>query len=207
MFKNRQEKWSREECFHRYVYGERITTRALAELANRPHSTIGKWSGEDKYTEARKQNENTVRTKTAEKVGEYCSDAYVDRYGDRISKVNEEHLEGFAFIRKMARTFAEVMAGEIDEITELKKRRQRVANKEFSMSAQRYGALFAQMAEMERRALGMQYLDINVAMGKVMKEGYEVSNPAVEFMIAHLEHEGYSVAKTEKQKQLSPANR
>lgn len=199
MTRKKRGSWSKEKCRERYVYGEKITTRSLAKISKVALSTIGKWCSEENWTGERERNQIEIRSETEKKIVEATS----TEIADRITQLNEEHFEGFELFRKMAQNFAAILAREIQDITDKSDRQKRVANKDFNLAVQRYSTIFAEMAKMQRIALGMDYEHLNIAMDKVIAAGYEVTNPSVESMIAYLEEEGYSVNKDGAQKQLT----
>jgi hypothetical protein len=133
---------------------------------------VGAWSSEDNWIQERERYHNELRTKTEEKVIEATS----DRLADELTRMNEEHIKGFELFRKMSQNFAAILAAEIQE-TSNSDRSKKVTNKDFTLAVQRYSAIFAQMAQMQRMSLGMKYMDLNVAMDEVIKAGYEVNEP------------------------------
>ena len=157
------------------MQGEKIGLRSLSKLANRSHSTVGSWCSEDNWTQQRERYHNAVRSKTEEKVIEATS----DRLADELTKMNEEHMRGFELFRKMSQNFGAILLAEIQDL-DSSARQKKVANKDFTLAVQRYGAVYTQMAQMQRLAMGMKYMDLNIAIDEVMKNGYEVSEPSTE---------------------------
>lgn len=168
-------KWSREECRIRYVQGDKIGLRSLSKLANRPNSTVSRWSSEDSWAEKREQYWVRLKAETVEKTIAKTS----DRLSDEWSKINEEHLKGTEVFRKMALQFGVALGNQFSQSSSEAKAKL-AADKDFSMAVQRYSSIYKDMVNLERQALGMQYMDSNTAIAKVISDGYDVIEPAQE---------------------------
>ncbi len=168
---SKQNKWSREECRIRYVQGDEIGLRSLSKLANRPNSTVSRWCAEDNWTEERDRYWVELRAQTEQKTIEKTS----DRLSDEWAKINEEHLKGSELFRKLAIQLTMALGADFQQ----SRNKAKVAkDKNVYLSIQKYGSLYKEMVGLERRALGMDYMDINTAIAKVIHEGYDVSEPA-----------------------------
>ena len=167
----KKRKWSREECRLRYVQGEAIGQRALAEQSGRAASVIAAWCSEDGWVQQREQYQSNLRAETQKKTIEKTS----DRLSDDLAKRNEDHVRGFEVIRAGAIQFNKTL------LTELQKsdRKLKLLD-EKSMSFQRYATAYKLAVEGERQALGMEYMDSNKAIAKVIKDGYDVIEPELE---------------------------
>ncbi len=168
----KKQKWSREECRIRYVQGEKIGTRSLAKLANRPICTVARWCAEGKWAEQRDRYQIKLRSESEQKAIEKTS----DRLSEEWSRVNEEHLKGTELFRKMALQFGMALGNKFSNASTEEKAKI-AADKDFSMAVQRYGSLYKDMVNLERVALGMEYMDGNKAIAKVIKDGLIVSEP------------------------------
>ena len=52
--------------------------------------------------------------------------------------------------------------------------------KQNSMESQRYANIYEQAVQGERTALAMDYMDLNKAIARIVRDGYEVSEPEIE---------------------------
>lgn len=168
----KKEFWTREECRIRYVQGERIGLRALAKVSGRAHSVLCRWSSKDRWTEQRGQYEGRMRAnlevKTIEKTTEILS--------DELSKINEEHIKGLEFYRKLALQCTQTLATELAAL-EKSGRFKLTKDKDFALVLQKYAGVHMDAINIERMALGMQYLDLNKAIEATKKAGYDVVEP------------------------------
>lgn len=150
--------------------GETISVRSLALLSNRSHSAVANWCAQDKWTEQKDRYLIALRSETESKVIESTS----DRLAGELVTMNEEHMKGFELFRKMAQQFATILAAEIQDLGN-SDRQKKVVDKDFTLAVQRYSSINAQMAQMQRLAMGMKYMDLNIAMEEIIKAGYEIS--------------------------------
>ena len=168
---SKKRKWSKEECRIRYVQGEKIGQRALSKQSGRAPTVIARWCKEDNWVQQREQYVSRLRAETSQKTIEKTS----DRLSDDLAKRNEDHVRGFEVIRAGAIQFNKTL------LTELQKsdRKLKLLD-EKSMSFQRYATAYKLAVEGERQALGMEYMDSNKAIAKVIKDGYDVIEPEIE---------------------------
>ena len=166
-------KWSKEECRIRYVQGDQITTRSLSKMANRSLSTISGWCADEKWTEQRDRYWIRLRSETELKTIEKTS----DRLSEEWAKVNEEHLKGSELFRKLAIQLTMAIGAEFQQS---KSKSKTAKNKDVYLAIQKYGSIYKDMVNLERQALGMQYMDSNKAIAKVISDGYDVIEPTEE---------------------------
>ncbi len=167
----KKKKWSKEECRIRYVQGERITTRALAKMSNRSIGTIARWCAEGNWTEQRDQYVIKLRSKAEQKTIEKTS----DRLSDEWAKVNEEHIKGSELFLKLSVQLTMAIGADFQQ----SKNKSKVAkDKDTYLSVQKYSSVYKEMVNLQRQALGMDYMDSNKAIAKVISDGYNVSEPA-----------------------------
>lgn len=168
----KKQKWTREECRIRYVEGEKIGQRALAEQSGRVANLIGKWCSEDGWVKQREQYQSRLRAETQDKTIEKTSEIL----SDELSKINEEHIKGLEFYRKLALQCTQTLA---TELTALEKngRFKLTKDKDFALVLQKYAGVHMDAINIERMALGMQYLDLNKAIEATKKAGYDVVEP------------------------------
>ena len=168
----KKRKWSKEECRIRYVQGEKIGQRALAKLAGRDPAVIGRWCSADNWVEQRQQYVSKMQAEAERKTIEKTS----DRLSDEWAKINEEHLKGTELFRKMALQFGMALGNKFSNASGEDKPKI-AADKDFSLAVQKYGSLYKDMVQLERIALGMEYMDSNKAIAKVIRDGYDVIEP------------------------------
>lgn len=166
-------KWSKEECRIRYVQGEKISTRSLSKMANRSLSTISGWCADEKWAEQRDRYWIKLRSETEQKTIAKTS----DRLSDEWAKINEEHLKGSELFRKLSVQLTMAIGAEFQQS---KSKSKTAKNKDVYLAIQKYGSIYKDMVNLERQALGMQYMDSNTAIAKVISDGYDVIEPAQE---------------------------
>ncbi len=168
----KKRKWSKEECRIRYVQGEKIGQRALAEQSGRTKSVIAEWCSRENWVQQREQYQGKLRAEAEQKT--------IDKTSDRLSedwaKINEEHLKGTELFRKMALQFGMALGNKFSNASSEDKAKI-AADKDFSLAVQKYGSLYKDMVQLERIALGMEYMDSNKAIAKVIRDGYDVIEP------------------------------
>jgi len=164
----KKKKWTREECRRRYVEGEKISFRTLSQESGRTLSLLGRWSKADGWVEEREQYQNKLRTKTVAKTIEKTS----DRLSEELAKRNEDHVKGYEVFRAIANQFNKALLTELQASGDKLK-----LLDDKSVSFQRYVTGYKMAVEGERVALGMEYLDINKAIAKLVRDGFEVVEP------------------------------
>lgn len=163
-----KKKWSKEECRIRYVQGEKIGQRALAEQSGRAASLIGQWCSEDGWVKQREQYQSKLRAETHRKTLELTS----DRLAEDLAKRNEDHVKGYEVFRAVSVQYTKAL---LTELQATSNKLQLLDDK--SMATQRYAAIYNLAVQGERTALGMEYMDINRAIEAASRAGYEVVEP------------------------------
>ena len=164
--------WSRDDCRDRYVIGDKIGLRKLAEISGGSFKTIAEWSTGDKWTESRKRFQDGVRTKTD------------DILSDKISKRNAAILAGHS---KDYRSERKKLIKKRDEFLLIF-----VDNAEdASYLASALNALslaIDRSIKGERTALSLEYENRDAAIAAVRRFGYEpVDKAALKGLLARLE--------------------
>ena len=144
-------------------------------MSGRSLSVVGRWASEDNWAQKKERYQNDLRTATREKAIEKTS----DRLSDEWARVNEEHLKGTEVFRKMALQFGVALGNQFSQASPEAKAKL-AASKNLSMSVKRYGSIYRDMVNLERQALGMEYMDSNKAIAKVISDGYDVIEPVDE---------------------------
>ncbi len=168
MAKKKKKQWTKEECRRRYVEGEKIGQRALAEQSGRTKSVISDWCSADGWVQQREQYQGRLRAEVQAKTIEKTS----DRLSDELAKRNEDHVKGYEVFRAIATQFNKALLTELQTSGDKLK-----LLDDKSVSFQRYATGYKLAVEGERAALGMEYLDINKAIAEAIKAGYEVNEP------------------------------
>lgn len=158
-------KWSKEECRLRYVEGEKISQRTLSEQSGRALGVLSRWCRDDDWVGQRDQYVSKVRAATQKKTIEKTSELL----SDDLAKRNEDHVKGYEIYRGLSIQFSKAL------LTEL----QTADNKldlldQHAMAAQRYANIYNLSIQGERASLGMDYMDINKAIARLIKDGYDV---------------------------------
>lgn len=142
--------------------------RTLSQKSERTLSLLGRWAKEDNWVGQREQYQDKLRTKTAAKTLEKTS----DRISEELAKRNEDHVKGYEVFRAIATQFNKAL------LTELQASEDKLKLLDAkSVSFQRYATGYKLAVEGERAALGMEYLDINKAIAKLLRDGFEVVEP------------------------------
>ncbi len=114
-----------------------------------------------------------LRSETEQKTIEKTS----DRLSDEWAKINEEHLKGSELFRKLSVQLTMAIGAEFQQSRSKSKT---AKNKDVYLAIQKYGGIYKDMVNLERQALGMEYMDSNKAIAKVISDGYDVIEPAEE---------------------------
>jgi hypothetical protein len=166
-----QKPWSREDCRDRYVIGDKIGLRKLAEISGLDQRRIERWSSADNWPENRRQFLGTVSAKTQESVS--------DAIAEKASAVIERHYEAFKELESLALSLITLSqqcadqlatAGAVDPY-----RLQALTGASTNASSVLRGSTDGQ-----RQALWLDTENINVAIGIVEKHGYRVSEADAE---------------------------
>ncbi len=169
----KQNKWSKEECRIRYVQGDKIGIRSLSKIANRSHSTVAGWCADEKWAEQRDRYWIKIRSETEQKTIEKTS----DRLSDEWAKVNEEHIKGSELFLKLSVQLTMAIG---QDFQQSRNKSKTAKNKDTYLSVQKYSSVYKEMVNLQRQALGMEYMDSNKAIAKVISDGYEVIEPMEE---------------------------
>jgi hypothetical protein len=117
---NEPKPWSRETCRRRYVEGEAIGLRPLAELSGNPFNRLGSWACKDtthpqkwSWAQQRQQYTNEIRTKSIQK----STDAISDKYAEQNTKAIEQHIDLAAKMRGLADVYLSAASTKINRIT------------------------------------------------------------------------------------------
>lgn len=92
------EHWTQQDCEKRYVEGEEITLKELADLSKVPLSTLKKWSAKGHWQTVRSNFQKQLTQQTREKTIEKTS----DRLSDELSELTLEHIEAYRICRLIA---------------------------------------------------------------------------------------------------------
>ncbi len=81
------EAWSKQKCENRFVTGDRITLKDLANASKQPLGTLRRWCNEESWTSKRDQYEFQLRSATQEKTAEKTSEKLSEELSD-VATIN-----------------------------------------------------------------------------------------------------------------------
>jgi hypothetical protein len=163
--------WSREDCRDRYVIGDKIGLRKLAEISGVQISSIFAWSSADDWPSDRKQFQSETVAKTRESVS--------DAIAEKSAAIIERHLEGFkdfATLGISLGALAQQCSDQMAEQAPIDPYRLQALTGASTNAAN----VFKTAVEGQRQALWLDAENINVAIGIVEKHGYRVSEADAE---------------------------
>lgn len=203
---SKKKKWSRQECRDRYVRGEKIGLRGLVKITGVSFSTLGVWCKQDNWTEQRKQYQDSLATKTDEKVKERTSE-YLARDATEINSRYSDTWELYhALVHDGINTFHRLFSSiQFDGQSILspsdKMKVQFHSSKNISLAIARLGNNLHTAMMAERKICGADYEFLEKAIDVTTRAGLEVTDPNMEQTISYLEQAGCQVIKpTELQK-------
>jgi hypothetical protein len=179
--------WTIEQCRDRYVMGMRISLRALSKVSGVSAETISKASSRDRWTDQRAEFRATVNIKTFDIV----SAQIAGKTAEILTAHYERELDLFNYISraaKLADKYTDQGITRLEEFEELKSELGgEELDKEEELNAYNPYRLQALMASLnlaqtalssaidgQRKALGLDYADINYAVSSVRRAGLEV---------------------------------
>jgi hypothetical protein len=163
-------RWKKEECRVRYVQGEPISLKALALEANYSFSVLSTISYREGWVAQRKEYQRKLDEITLAKTLDKTSDLR----SDRLVVVNEQHIESLTKTRLTAESFLTTLIMSLRDLPQ-GDRAARLVDSQFSLAVQRYSNTILNSIQVERIALGLKYLDVDVAVNELVKAGFEVS--------------------------------
>ncbi len=176
LWENAELPWACGICESRYVMGERITLKQLAELAERKHKLLKDWSAKLGWISKRRQYQEQLALATQKEIIAQESKRLAQEYVNR----NQSHLNCYELIRKLAAQFFTFAAKD-----------GRIKNPKFdAVQFQRMVTSLEVAINGERRATGMTFWqDFNHAVREVVKEQYEIIDPIDEEILFGSEEE------------------
>lgn len=167
--------WTIKQCCDRYVMGDRIALRTLAELSGVPHSTIAHNCSSDKWIGKRSKIREAVDFQTIDIIsaqisghqarilnGHYQSEVGVFDQANAIVSIVSSQLEGMKARFQESQDNGEKPKNSVYELQALVSSLNQAQN------------TIAGAINGQRKALGLDYEDLNYAVASVRRSGYEV---------------------------------
>lgn len=161
-----QKPWSREDCRDRYVMGDKIGLRKLAEISEVPIANLYRWSSADNWPQNREQFKGAVMAKTQESVSEAIA--------EKASAITERHYEGFKEVESLGASLINLAQKAADQMAE-RDRIEPYHLQALTSASTNAANVYKAAIEGQRQALWLDLENINVAIGIVEKHGYHVT--------------------------------
>lgn len=155
--------WNQEQCEQRYVEGDRISLKELAKVSQAPIQTIRGWCRLTDWVGKRDRFQLDLKSKTQEKLIEKLS----EKRSEEIAKLIKEHFKGYNNMRLIASIYFSNIGNKIKN------------NSDYVLAinaqdCQKWASIFDKGVQGERQAMGMEYIDLNLAIMELEKAGYKV---------------------------------
>lgn len=179
-------RWSREECEKRYIEGDLITLKGLAEISGVPYDTLRKWANKDDWREQRDRYQVELTSQTRQKTIEKVS----DRVSDELSARSLEQLEAYTLCRRIGVLKAQFILKALeqrlaahpevsaDEAKQEEQRQQATAVSKVDVAMLNFLTLAIDRAVRgERMVAGQEHELLNHAIATIERTGLKVSVP------------------------------
>lgn len=171
--------WTKEQCRRRYVESDDdIGIRPLAEISGQPKGTIEVWVRRELWVEQRRQYRDTLRSTIQEKTVEKKSQKISDELSDIVAKNYEVHK----LVRDYVAKLIEARARQLAEDLKLEGESKRTALKQHNaVEINNLSQALHRSTTAINEVMGVRYyVDINTAIDRVAREGYEIVDPSKE---------------------------
>lgn len=176
--------WTIDQCRDRYVMGDRISLRSLSEISQTSYKVIANASVKDEWTNRRSKFRATVDEKTIDIISSQIAGKTAEILGSHYDR----ELDMFNYISrgaKLADRITDRINAQIEELENIADGDDRDNEKDAIVySPYRLQALMASLnlaqaslcgaIDGQRKALGLDYSDINYAVSSVRRSGLEV---------------------------------
>lgn len=171
--------WTKEQCRRRYVESDDdIGIRPLADASGQAKGTIEGWVKRELWLDQRRQYRDTLKTTIQVKTIEKTSEKISDGLSDIVTKNYEVHKLTRDYVAKLI----EAKARQLQEDLKLVGEEKRVALKQHNaVEINNLSQALKRATDAIETVTGLRYyIDINAAIDKVAKEGYEITDPSKE---------------------------
>lgn len=167
--------WSIKQCCDRYVMGDRIALRTLASVSGVPHSTIAHNCAADNW--------RAKRSKIREAVDFQTIDLVAAQIAGKTAEILNSHYEAENEIFDMANAIVGLIAIQLKQMEEQFEKSQDSddrSSKDIYQLQSLISSLntaqntIAGAINGQRKALGLDYEDLNYAVASVRRSGLEV---------------------------------
>lgn len=157
--------WNRDDCRDRYVMGDKLGLRKLAEISGASLTNLFKWSAAEDWKSKRQQFCSKSTAKTHEAVS--------DAIAEEAAAIVERHYEGFRDFATLGVSLGALAQQAADQLAETVIDPYRL--QALTGASNNAVNVYKAAVEGQRQALWMDLENINVAIGIVEKHGYRVS--------------------------------